>query len=84
MHYKWSLIGCNSPDFTSRSTIHPVAEAHNKLTLKHREMHGCIVSTVATDAKAPGHQYPQYWLNIHFIGPVSCDDITNLLDNIRK
>ena len=33
------------------------------LTLKHWEMHGCVVSTVATDdlvLKAPGHQYPQY------------------------
>ena len=54
------------------------------LTLKHRETHGCVVSTVATDAKAPGHQYPQYWLNIQFIGPVSYENITNLLDNIRK
>ena len=41
------------------------------LTLKHREMHGCVVSIVATDALVPGHQYPQCWLNIHCIGPVS-------------
>ena len=26
------------------------------LTLKHREMHGCIVSTVATDALVLKHQ----------------------------
>ena len=27
-----------------------------KLTLKHREMHGCVVSTVATDALVLKHQ----------------------------
>ena len=26
------------------------------LTLKHRETHGCVVSTVATDALVPKHQ----------------------------
>ena len=26
--------------------------------------------------QAPGHQYPQCWLNIHCIGPVSCRSIT--------
>ena len=55
-----------------------------QLTLKHWETHGCVVSTVATDAKAPGHQYPQYWLNLQFIGPVSYENIKLLLDNIRK
>ena len=35
-------------------------------------------------AKAPGHQYPQYRLNIQFIGPVSYENITLLLDNVRK
>ena len=35
-------------------------------------------------AKAPGHQYPQCWLNIHCIGPVSYKHITLMLDNIRK
>ena len=25
------------------------------------KIHGCVFSTVATDAKAPGHQNPQYW-----------------------
>ena len=61
------------------------------LTLKHQETHGCKVSTVATDglvlkhqAKAPGHEYPQYWLNIRFIGPVSYENITLSLDNIWK
>ena len=29
---------------------------NHHLTLKHRETHGCVVSTAA---KAPGHQYPQ-------------------------
>ena len=45
------------------------------LTPKHRETHGCVVSTVAINwcagAKALGHQYPQCWLNIYFIRPVS-------------
>ena len=29
---------------------------HQYLTLKHREMHGCVVSTVATDALVLKHQ----------------------------
>ena len=29
---------------------------HYILTIKHREMHGCVVSTVATDALAVKHQ----------------------------
>ena len=35
-------------------------------------------------AKAPGHQYPQYWLNDQLIGAFSYENITLLLDNIRK
>ena len=35
-------------------------------------------------AKAQGHQYPQCWLNIHCIGPVSYKNITVMLDNVRK
>ena len=38
---------------------------------KQWETHGCILSTVAPNAqvsKAPGHQYPQFWLNHHCIG----------------
>ena len=27
------------------------------LTPKHRDTHGCVVSTVTTDAKAPSHQH---------------------------
>ena len=50
------------------------------LNLKHRETHRCVVSTVA---KAPGYQYPQYWLNIRLSGPVSYENITFLLDSIR-
>ena len=33
---------------------HPLAA--NELTLKHRETHGCVVSTVATDALVLKHQ----------------------------
>ena len=29
------------------------------------------LGTPTPGAKAPNHQYPQYWLNIHYIGPVS-------------
>ena len=35
-------------------------------------------------AKAPGHQYPQCWLNIHCIGPVSYKNIAHKLNSIRK
>ena len=60
---------------------HPASPINHHLTLKHRETHGCVVSTAA---KAPGHQYPQCWLNIHCIGPVSYKNTTLMLDNIRK
>ena len=35
-------------------------------------------------AKAPSHQYPQCWLNIHCIGQASYKNITLMLENIRK
>ena len=35
-------------------------------------------------AKAAGHQYPQYWLNIHRIGAVSYKNITIMVNIIRK
>ena len=35
-------------------------------------------------AKAPGHQYPQRWPNIHCSGPVSNRYITIMGNNIRK
>ena len=41
-------------------------------------MHGCTFSIVVTDdlvLKAPGHQYQQFWLNIHNIGPISYRNI---------
>ena len=60
-------------------------QGHFDLTLKHRETHGCVVSTVATDALVlPGHQYPQCWLNIHCIGPVSYKNIAQKVNSIRK
>ena len=34
--------------------------------------------------KAPGHQYPQCWLNIHCIGPISYKDIAHKVNSIRK
>ena len=35
-------------------------------------------------AKAPGHQYPQCWLNIHCIGPVSYTTIAHKVNSVRK
>ena len=52
------------------------------LTLKQRETHGCVVSTVATET--PGHQYTQCWLNSHCIGPVSYKNNTLMVNNITK
>ena len=60
--------------------------ASKRLTLKHREMHGCVVSTGywCPGAKAPGNQYPQCRLNIHCIGPVSYKNIAHKVNSIRK
>ena len=33
-----------------------ISTVENTLTLKHRETHGCVVSTVATDALVLKHQ----------------------------
>ena len=35
-------------------------------------------------AKAPGHQYPQCWLNIHCVGSVSYKTITHKVNRMRK
>ena len=78
---------CQSPQ--RPPTSHPVycqqchsaSPINHHLTLKHRETHGCVVSTAA---KAPGHQYPQCWFNIHCIGPVSYKNTTLMLDNITR
>ena len=35
-------------------------------------------------AKAPGHQYPHCWLNIHYIGPVPYSNTALIRNNIRK
>ena len=51
-----------------------LAHAMLKLTLKHREnawVRSQQCGYWCPGAKAPGHQYPQHWLNIKFIGPVS-------------
>ena len=42
--------------------------------------HGCWCPGV----KARGQQYPQCWLNIHCIGPVSYKNITLMVNNITK
>ena len=35
-------------------------------------------------AKAPEHQYPQCWLNMHCIGQMSCRSFTLIVHHIRK
>ena len=58
------------------------------LTLKLRETHGCIDSTVATDALVLKHQAisipAQCWLNIHCTEPFSYKNIPLMVNNIRK
>ena len=55
--------------------LHDMQTTNNGiLTLKHREMQGCVVSTVATNALVLKHldiSIHNCWLNIHCIGPVS-------------
>ena len=46
-----------------------------------------ILSIVTTDAlvqKAPGHQYLQNWLNIHCFGSVSHENLSFIMNDIRK
>ena len=61
--------------------------ARQGLTLKHRETHGCVVSTVATDALVLKHQA----ISIHnadktfiVLDQFHIKNITLMLDNIRK
>ena len=57
------------------------------LTPKQRERHGCVVSTVATDALMLKHQAISIHnadLTIHCIGPVSYKNIALMEYNIRK
>ena len=55
------------------------------LTHKHRETHGCQhCGCWCPGAKAPGHQHPQCWLNIHCIGQVSFKNSALMVYNIRK
>ena len=56
----------------------------NPWTLGNTWVHSQHCGYWCPGAKAPGHQYPQYWLNLQFIGPVSYENIRLLLDNIRK
>ena len=47
-------------------------------------MHSQHCGYCCPGAKAPGHQYPQCWLNIHCIGPVSYKNIAHKVNSIRK
>ena len=55
----WHLLGTKplpEPMLGKMSECHAASLGHNELTLKHRETHGCVVSTVATDALVLKHQ----------------------------
>ena len=52
--------------------------ATDALVLKHQAVSWC------PGAKAPGRQYPQSWLNIYCIGPVSHKNVTISGNNMRK
>ena len=58
--------------------------SHDCLTLKHREMHGYVVSTVAIDAMVLNHQAISiinadlYWTSFIY------ENITLMMENIRK
>ena len=61
--------------------------SHNRLlTHKQQEMHGCVLSTGywCLGAKALGPRYPQCWLNLRCIGPVSYRYITFVRVNVRQ
>ena len=75
--HKLILVGktCELPNSASIK----FCEWRSYLTLKHRETHWVRSQHCGywcPGAKAPGHQYPQYWVNIQFIGPVSYENIT--------
>ena len=61
-HYSNNTISIKASQITGNPTVQPVVYANIKeninarLTLKHRETHGCVVSTVATDALVLKHQ----------------------------
>ena len=51
--YSW----CTEIGYKRDSRFEPVTKMYYiPLTLKHRETHGCVVSTVATDALVLKHQ----------------------------
>ena len=56
----------------------------NPLTLENAWVRSQHCGYWCPGAKAPGHQYPQCWLNIHFIAPVSCKNIAHKVNSIRK
>ena len=70
-------VGLEYPNFSTKRAINPQTPGNAWVRSQH-------CGYWCPGAKAPGHQYPQYWLNIQFIGPVSYENITLLLDNIRK
>ena len=42
------------------------------------------IATVALSLKAPDHQYPQSWPNIHRIGPVPCKVIGEQYQKLKS
>ena len=64
--------------------LHIFIKTMELLSQKWLEMYWCIINTVATAAKAPGHQYPQCWLNVKCIGPVSYQDTHSNWTNLES
>ena len=56
-----------------------------QLTLKQLETDGLLSALWlrCPGAKAPGHQYPQCWENAYSIEPISCINVSFMVNNIR-
>ena len=56
VHFIWESCGLANGSQLIVALLTPSPTRIAKLTLKHRETHGCVVSTVATDALVLKHQ----------------------------
>ena len=88
---------CRPSDAIKCSRLHPPIKnvrnpakismivACNSLTHEQLEMHGAMHTQRCgywcPGAEAPGHEYPQCWLNIHCIGAVSYRNIITFIVN---
>ena len=69
---------------TTNVPLHKVSVPQEVFNPGHAQLHIQHCSYWCPGAKAPGHQHPHRWLNIHFIGPVSYRNIAVLRNNIRS